>query len=727
MLAAALALAACGGGSGSTDNSADRQFPLPQLSAVAIEPASPWVDGLVTATATCSGVAPLRYTWQFDTDLAPGDGGASSTHIYTSAGARTLRLQCTDALGRSVTQARAVVVDARNLNAVAGRPCSGATAGHGWCRQWPERDGVALAAGSALSANTWWGLGVDGRILRTDDAGAHWVGQAAVNVAGDRAFAAGSERTAWATDSSRILGTTDGGRTWRTQREAGTRPLFQVWAVDERSAWIGGDGVVLRTTDGGTRWQTAWEGEEFTTRTVVALDADEAWVFSPGLPMLHLSDGGAQVESLTAPADLVVAVARDAARSTLWALDRDGGLWRTGKGGPWRAAGRVPRAAGESLRALAVVDAATLWVAGVRAGPAPGALLRRSDDGGLSWTEVTPSTDEPLQAVLPSGPDRAVLLGLRTVQLWSRAGVTTVSERPVQPRQSALHIVDANTAWTVGGSGMVRQTVDGGITWRERPLPVATELNDVWAGDALQAWVVGRAPALYRSSDGGRSWTTQPLPTQRNLRAVARAPLGTPSWIVGDGGTVLRSTDGGTSWQALPFDARWTLLDVLAYDDRTAWLAAEIPLCAPDCVSALFVTHDGGASWQQVALPGPVRDVFRVVQPTVDVVWVLGGIGTGPGIGTRVLWISEDGGTTWRRQDLPAPSFATGLTVAGDTAWLTDSGTVLKSTDGARSWQRTGGDLLRAAQLIDVQALDGATAWAIGRDGTIWKTLTGGE
>jgi photosystem II stability/assembly factor-like uncharacterized protein len=100
-------------------------------------------------------------------------------------------------------------------------------------------------------------------------------------------------------------------------------------------------------------------------------------------------------------------------------------------------------------------------------------------------------------------------------------------------------------------------------------------------------------------------------------------------------GTVVRSTDGGQHWQTLYSPTSLPGVIRLALD----------PLNPQTMVAAgpnLVLSHDGGATWTQVAkLPG--RNVNEVTNSIVVLpggrtmlVFLVGG----------ELWRSEDGGTT---------------------------------------------------------------------------------
>ena len=106
------------------------------------------------------------------------------------------------------------------------------------------------------------------------------------------------------------------------------------------------------------------------------------------------------------------------------------------------------------------------------------------------------------------------------------------------------------------------------------------------------AWLLGSAPCL-------------------SPRAWSRCPA------------VLRSQDGGRTWVGVPApgDAAY-LGDIRFADTRNGWIVVRGPLVAKDPGGAsgvLYATHDGGATWHTVSLPGKATRV----EAAGGRVWVL--------------------------------------------------------------------------------------------------------
>ena len=106
--------------------------------------------------------------------------------------------------------------------------------------------------------------------------------------------------------------------------------------------------------------------------------------------------------------------------------------------------------------------------------------------------------------------------------------------------------------------------------------------------DATSRWRISTAGTVDHSTDGGTTWESQVTGVAVTLSAGA-APSRDVCWIVGPRGTVVLSTDGHL-WRRVPFPEAIDLVAVRASD------AANATVSARD--GRLFVTRDGGATWQ---------------------------------------------------------------------------------------------------------------------------------
>ena len=124
---------------------------------------------------------------------------------------------------------------------------------------------------------------------------------------------------------------------------------------------------------------------------------------------------------------------------------------------------------------------------------------------------------------------------------------------------------DRMNGWAVGDRGVIWHTTDGGTTWAQQNSNVACRLNSVFFIDRDRGWIVG-----------GES------------RPYARATLG----------VILRTENGGASWVAVPSLMLPLLTRVKFFDEN---VGVAIGYAAPSQPSGVFVTRDGGQTWQASA------------------------------------------------------------------------------------------------------------------------------
>jgi len=190
-------------------------------------------------------------------------------------------------------------------------------------------------------------------------------------------------------------------------------------------------------------------------------------------------------------------------------------------------------------------------------------------------------------------------------------------------------------------------TSDGGQTWQSSMLTARDLYTPAVFVDALHGWIlatdhfpgpdpssayIGGQIALYRTSDGGNTW-----------QRIASSPSTSQ---------IASTTDDAYGIPPLAASARLQFVT-----PTTGWLIGSSLHPDHSDYSWLYVTHDGGSSWQHVALSFPAgalafwRPTFFTEQEGLFPV-----LTTGPAPqeahGT-LLYTTRDGGQTWTSTSVP--------------------------------------------------------------------------
>jgi photosystem II stability/assembly factor-like uncharacterized protein len=350
-------------------------------------------------------------------------------------------------------------------------------------------------------------------------------------------------------------------------------------------------------------------------------------------------------------------------------------------------------------------------------------------------TATTTPTSAPTKA--PSAPGRPVTL-------------------------SSIHMIDTMKGWALTDTRVLR-TTDGANTWHDVTPKYSAQGQIRIIGDFLTtsvAWVAisqGSSAAttpIYHTIDGGATW---------QQGTVQASPVGVVSlnfinvqdgWLLTSQGAaagseevdIWRSTDSGTTWTkvasanpanddkpgTLPFGGDKTGMNFV--NATTGWVTGTEPR---DDFVWLYVTHDGGSTWQHQTLPLPTQGngVQVVAQPPKFFTaseGILPAIIDMPNTPYTYIYVTHDGGATWNfTSPITAPTnnfdfidVNHGWAVSGD-----NNNVLYTTSDGGQHWTK----LPSSTNFTNITSLDFVTSqvgWAISNDYThpaiLLKTVDGG-
>jgi photosystem II stability/assembly factor-like uncharacterized protein len=344
-------------------------------------------------------------------------------------------------------------------------------------------------------------------------------------------------------------------------------------------------------------------------------------------------------------------------------MTRSGVLWAvrdttlaisTDSGRTWSENPLPPHSggAGDSIGAVAVADADHAWVLATftldaatpgqsAAGRITTAVIYRTVDGGATW-----------QLSKARSFEGDVSERLLFVDAHSGFAVIDPSSGP---GSTVLHTVDGGLTWAVTST---KAPVDGAVT--------ATDEDTLWIGHSPAA-TAGR-PLLRVSRDAGATWSNVSLPgvgatSSADLYVISHGSMGAVTFLSSTEGYVVvsqklatgyethyyRTADGGRSWSRVATFGRRALVAPV-FVDETHWYQVDFPQ------SQMEATTDGGQTWSTVGTTTAFGDsLVNFWTADGQNYAALGAVDPSSASDhSEALFLTWDGGETWQPADFNA-------------------------------------------------------------------------
>jgi photosystem II stability/assembly factor-like uncharacterized protein len=254
------------------------------------------------------------------------------------------------------------------------------------------------------------------------------------------------------------------------------------------------------------------------------------------------------------------------------------------------------------------------------------------------------------------------------------AAIVLYQQRPPAPQATAtgsrpvvdMHFFSTADGWALVLPSALLASRDGGGHWRDiTPGSRASPIRTVAFLDRTHGWAatVGGVEVplqIFRTTDGGGTWTFSEVAVesafdvsldfvdeQHGWLVVATQTI---TGLVGSG-ELFQTADGGASWNPLPSPPSGH--PVRFIDLATGWTVGGAPF------NKLYVTHDGGHTWHQQAVPIPpaYADTTPLLLLPTLVDARHGVVGVVFADGSLLLDLTDDGGATWTMEPNRPPLF----------------------------------------------------------------------
>ncbi|MFN8698488.1 MAG: YCF48-related protein, partial [Flavobacteriales bacterium] len=281
---------------------------------------------------------------------------------------------------------------------------------------------------------------------------------------------------------------------------------------------------------------------------------------------------------------------------------------------------------------------------------------------------------------------------------------------------NCVHYLNSSTIILGSDNDLIRSD-DGGVSWVSLPMldingnslfhDITNDIHFVnsTTGIAVGINFLGNQEVILRTTDGGVSWSAVNIfeggAFPRNLNEVHFVSAST-GVAVGTNGRIVRTTNGGQTWTAITSNTTRELHSVHFYTSLNGIIVGD---------EVILTTTNGGSSWSLQNHPGRYLKSVRTLSSTLAYT-----------CGNAILK-STTNGTSWTLMDDIDNCRDVHITDA-DSAYIAYDG-ILKTTNSGVYWGPQGSAL--AGSYNDIDFLNTTSGYAVGENGLVVRTTTGGE
>jgi gliding motility-associated-like protein len=175
-----------------------------------------------------------------------------------------------------------------------------------------------------------------------------------------------------------------------------------------------------------------------------------------------------------------------------------------------------------------------------------------------------------------------------------------------------LYLVMVFTMIGTSIQAQVGQGFYNSVNWKfSNPQQFGFTVQDVDYFDNNNAIAVGSDGGIAKTTDGGSNWTYGPFTYNTTANVLTKATwsdvhfvTANVAYAVGSSGAMAKTTDGGANWSFLTtplFAGSKNINAVWFLNKDTGYIGGQFN--TPDSLPKLYVTRNGGASWDSIAAP----------------------------------------------------------------------------------------------------------------------------
>ncbi|HWY33465.1 MAG TPA: YCF48-related protein [Nitrosopumilaceae archaeon] len=270
-----------------------------------------------------------------------------------------------------------------------------------------------------------------------------------------------------------------------------------------------------------------------------------------------------------------------------------------------------------------------------------------------------------------------------------------------------------DTGFAIGYNGTILKTTDGGLSWNLQTSNLTNNLQGIFFINSLTGWVVGDSGTILKTSNGGLNWIKQTSTTT----AILHKPFFVDpnnGYIAGEGGTCLKTVNGGLTWSNLTVTTGNGKVSLFFNNLNVGYVSG---LGFSD---AIIKTTNGGSTWANI-YTNNIEEFSSIYFTSLN-------DGFAVSSSTGKITSTHNAGFSWNTQSFGAsslysvqfPSALIGYAVGG----YPSNGTILSTTNSGSNWSPQNSNT--SQPLFDVFFVNNSIGYAVGKNGTIIKTINAG-
>jgi signal transduction histidine kinase/ligand-binding sensor domain-containing protein/DNA-binding response OmpR family regulator/photosystem II stability/assembly factor-like uncharacterized protein len=280
-----------------------------------------------------------------------------------------------------------------------------------------------------------------------------------------------------------------------------------------------------------------------------------------------------------------------------------------------------------------------------------------------------------------------------------------------------IDFVNSEIGW-LAGDDILLKTENGGQTWSALPLDLGWGIQMIDFINDSVGWAVAQKFDDYKiikTLDGGQTWLIRKRFEDNyspNSFCVVSDSVVYMAGLISQtrypSGRIIKTLDGGNSWiDITPENDRWDFYSIAILDSDIGIVSGK-----SWGLDGIVRTFDGGKTWNEEIVPYLIKiDDLQFVNDSLGYFLAE----------NHLLFNTDDTYSSW---NLKARGVISYHALDNNTVFAIKDGKVMRSLDRGFTWEEKYSD---ATDLTLIKFVDYSTGWIVGSNGTIFKTVDGGD